>query len=660
MTKASTIALLALASVVAFACTQSPQNTPTPNVDATIQAAVVASIPTPTPEPPPDVGATIEAGVRATSGASTPDPTATLPPTTTPIPPVDTAITVPTDTPTPLPTSTAIPSNTPVPTATSLAETTLAIADVVELARAGVVRIEGTTGYGSGFVIDSAGYILTNAHVIEGQSRLTVVFDNSKRLNAQVVSADATRDIALLKVEPAQSLTVLKFAANVREGDEVVALGYPLDLIESITITKGIVSALRSFLGVSYIQTDAALNSGNSGGPLLNLKGEVVGMNTSGREDADGIGFAIKFDVLSSRLAVMKSDSASVPTPMPTAKATPTRVPQFTFGPKDGNIELTPLDGFVDEYETLITLTEGIIEATFFNPYSTQVGEWSSGFLFRSGSNTFHAIVISSNGVWYHKLRKGDIETQELAAEHSSHIDTTPDGSNHIRIIALRDEGWLSINGMFVATLDLSGLTGSGRVSAVGSYFRGHGIAGESTRFENFIIRELASAYGPRNGSIKHVPEDGFIDTYRTYLSSLTDGIIEAGFTNPYGSDQGGWSSGFLFRAGIIDEFHLLAIHSSGSWYHSLRTGGVETEQDLKQEYSNSIATGVDEMNHLRIIFVEDEGWLFINGTYIDKLDLSGLIRAGSVSAVGGYFNGDGIAGYATRFEGFAIWSADD
>ena len=181
---------------------------------------------------------------------------------------VPTSTTRPTDTSTPLPTSMPTPTNAPVPTATSLAETTLATADVVELARAGVVRIEGTTGYGSGFVIDSAGYILTNAHVIEGQSRLTVVFDNSKRLSAQVISADATRDVALLKVNPTEELTVLQFATNVREGDEVVALGYPLDLFESITITKGIVSALRSSLGVSYIQTDAALNPGNSGGPF--------------------------------------------------------------------------------------------------------------------------------------------------------------------------------------------------------------------------------------------------------------------------------------------------------------------------------------------------------------------------------------------------------
>ena len=532
----------------------------------------------------------------------------------------------------------------------------------MEQVRAGVVRIEGTSGGGSGFVVDADGYILTNEHVISGNTRLTVVLDNGTRLTPQVIDSDASRDIALLKVESSRRLTALSFATSVREGEEVVALGHPLDLGASMTITKGIVSALRAFGGVSYIQTDAAINPGNSGGPLINLKGDVVGMNTSGRDDADGIGFAIKSNVLSSRLNVMKSVSVSTPTPIPVVKTTPTQIPQFTFGPMDGSIELDPLDGFIDEYETLVTLENGIIEATFFNPYSPTEGKWSSGFMFRAGDQTgFHIVVVHSNGSWHHYLRpkRGSDEDQLLSMQYRGEISTASDGSNHVRIIVKGEEGWLFINDAFVGALDLSDLTTGGTVSAVGSYFRGHGIAGKSTRFEDLTIRELASAYGPRDGSIEHAPEDDFIDTHRTYLSSLTDGIIEATFFNPYASDQGNWSSGFTFRAGYSNEFHLLAVHNSGSWYHNLRTGDVETEQELKQQYSNHIVSDVDESNHIRIIFVEDEGWLFINGTYIDKLDLSGLNQAGGVSAIAGYFTDDGISGESTRFEDLTIWSAD-
>ena len=185
----------------------------------------------------------------------------------------------------------------------------IALADIVEQARAGVVRIQGTTGSGSGFVIDSDGYILTNEHVISGQPSLNIVFDNGARLIPRVIASDAYLDIALLRVQAAKQLTVLPFATEVRTGQEVIALGYPLNLGETMTITKGIISALRIAEGVRYIQTDAAINFGNSGGPLLNRNGEVVGMNTIifREESAEGIGFAIQYDILAEQLRIMKS-----------------------------------------------------------------------------------------------------------------------------------------------------------------------------------------------------------------------------------------------------------------------------------------------------------------------------------------------------------------
>ena len=96
-------------------------------------------------------------------------------------------------------------------------------------------------------MVDSDGYILTNEHVIAGQDRLTIVFDDGARLRAQVVASDAARDIALLRVATTRQLTALPLATEVREGDEVVALGYPLDLRDRMTVTRGIVSAFRTF-----------------------------------------------------------------------------------------------------------------------------------------------------------------------------------------------------------------------------------------------------------------------------------------------------------------------------------------------------------------------------------------------------------------------------
>ena len=460
---------------------------------------------------------------------------------------------------------------------------------------------------------------------------------------------------------------MLPFAKSVRVGDEVIALGHPLNLGGNPTITKGIVSAFRNYNGVEQIQTDAAINPGNSGGPLLNTKGQVIGMNTSSVDQSnsgrpvEGIGFAIKFNVLSTRLTAMKVGGHQAPTPTPTPRAVATQIPGYVFGPESGSIAHDPYDGFIDTYHADVSVSDAVIEARFFNPYSIQDGSWSSGFMFRSGRfNEFHILGIHSGGYWYHHLRTGDVENQQnLASEYSNHIDTTAHGSNRIRIITNGPQGWLFINDAFVATLDLSGLTVAGGVSVVGSYFQDDGIAGQSTRFENFTITSLQKVYGPINDSIEHdIHDTGYIDTYNSQVS-ITNGIIEARFTNPYASWQGDWSSGFMLRYTSANEFHIIGARSSNYWFHYLRTGNVDTEQELAIEYSQQVITSSTGSNHILIIALNELGWLFINGVFISELDLRGKVEVGRVSAIGTYFLNDGIAGYSTRFENFTIWSAD-
>lgn len=159
-------------------------------------------------------------------------------------------------------------------------------------------------GTGSGIVVDAAGLILTNHHVIEGADRIRVKFYDGTELTARVVGGDDETDLAVLKVEPKTTLTVARFGESdkVRVGDWVLAIGSPFGLEQ--TVTAGIVSAKdRQSSEVSgsspyqqFLQTDAAINRGNSGGPLVNLAGEVIGINaaiatTNG--DYNGISFAI-------------------------------------------------------------------------------------------------------------------------------------------------------------------------------------------------------------------------------------------------------------------------------------------------------------------------------------------------------------------------------
>ena len=590
-----------------------------------------------------------------------PTNTPTLPPTATPSP---TATPQPTQTPTPTPT--LQPTATPTPTPTPVPE--LSIADVVDNARKSVVHIVGGTGSGTGFVADPAGYILTNAHVVEGATSVTVVLDGGFRTTGKVVARDPERDIALVKIDRGQQ-PILRFATGVRIGEEVIALGYPFATagLENMTISTGVVSALQSFGGINYVQTDAAINFGNSGGPLLDMAGRVVGMNTFGisKDVAEGLSFAIHYAVLSQRLAHMIAEANAPPTPTPTLTPTPTPVPApvGSFGPVDGSIEHRPDDGFIDDHETFTSLADGIIEARFFNPYSPQTGNWSSGFLFRwtpsSPGNMFHTVVITQVGWWYHYLRTGDSNDQPIGTGFSAAIATGAYGSNHIRVIAIGGEGVLFVNGEFVATLDLSGLTNTGDVSAVAGYFTGDGVAGKSTQFEDFIVRPIHSIgdFGPVDGAIEHDPASGRIDTYQTNVS-LADGIIEARFFNPYSPQTGSWSSGFLFRwarSSPDNTFHIVVIRQDGRWYHYLRTGDVSNEQLRGRGFSAAIAPGAYDSNHIRVVAIGEEGALFVNGEFVATLDLSGLTSAGPVSVVGAYWKADGVAGRSTQFEDLKI-----
>lgn len=157
-------------------------------------------------------------------------------------------------------------------------------------------------GAGSGFVIRSDGYILTNNHVVENAQNITVTMHDKQIYPGEVVGRDKLTDLAVIKIK-AKGLPVAKLgnSENLRPGDWVIAIGSPLGLEQ--TVTLGIVSALgRSLEGklsqsVHLIQTDAAINPGNSGGPLLNIRGEVVGVNTAIRGDAQNIGFAIPVSI---------------------------------------------------------------------------------------------------------------------------------------------------------------------------------------------------------------------------------------------------------------------------------------------------------------------------------------------------------------------------
>ena len=195
-------------------------------------------------------------------------------------------------------------------------------ADVAERVNAAVVNIDATSkgsalrdpqrffrrgpgdrnfdspgGSGSGFIIDRAGYILTNYHVIEAAERITVTLADGRTFRAEVAGTDPAIDVALLKITGGRDLpeVALGNSDELRVGEWVCAIGNPLGYVHSVTV--GVVSFIgRKLFDASlddYIQTDAAINFGNSGGPLINTRGEVIGINSAVSSRTSSIGFAV-------------------------------------------------------------------------------------------------------------------------------------------------------------------------------------------------------------------------------------------------------------------------------------------------------------------------------------------------------------------------------
>ena len=166
------------------------------------------------------------------------------------------------------------------------------------------IRIVPQTAVGSGIILDKAGNILTNNHVIEGADYVTVTLSDGRSYPANLVGSDSITDLAVIKIAAAK-LTPAKFgnSSNLEVGEDVIAVGHALGLKGGPTVSKGVVSALDRTIQtdaqkamVDLIQTDASINPGNSGGPLANSRGEDIGINTAIINDSNGIGFAINID----------------------------------------------------------------------------------------------------------------------------------------------------------------------------------------------------------------------------------------------------------------------------------------------------------------------------------------------------------------------------
>ncbi|MDJ0857895.1 MAG: Do family serine endopeptidase, partial [Dinoroseobacter sp.] len=172
-----------------------------------------------------------------------------------------------------------------------------------------------SSGLGSGFILDAEGWIVTNHHVVDGADTVTVRLSDDREFDAEIIGVDEQTDLALLRIEANDALPFVELgdSSEIRVGEDVMAVGNPFGL--GGTVTKGIISAKGRNIAVGpyadFLQTDAAINRGNSGGPLFNMDGEVVGVNSaiySPTGGSVGVGFAVASDIVEMVVEDLKDD----------------------------------------------------------------------------------------------------------------------------------------------------------------------------------------------------------------------------------------------------------------------------------------------------------------------------------------------------------------
>jgi S1-C subfamily serine protease len=392
---------------VAIPVLQTPTPVPTPTQTPT-------AVPTPTPTPMP---------TPTPTSTPVPVPTPTLTPTPTPTPmptPTSTSTPVPVPTPTPMPTPTPVviiqqiiveemievlvtptpvlPTPTPMPTSTPSPTE----ASIMVSANPAVVQIVNSEGEGSGFIIRQDGLIVTNAHVVGNDTNVLIILMDETQYSGYVLDRDSDIDVALIIINESE-LSFLEFenSDEVVLGQKLIVIGYPLGLTGSATITTGIVSSFRFNLPPwnPAIQTDAAINPGSSGGPILDFNGKVIGVASAMFANSEGMNLGITSTQAQEYIIpwVEAYDKGEYGDPFAVATSTPTPVPDTT-GPEISN--LSPVNYYSTKDTQNITIQADVYDSESGLGSTAYEVQENTGILINGSETRVPGVTGLGSGFW--------------------------------------------------------------------------------------------------------------------------------------------------------------------------------------------------------------------------------------------------------------------
>ena len=511
-------------------------------------------------------------------------------------------------------------------------------------------------------------WVLTAAHVVAGESQVSVTVGDSLTYIGFILGRDVDLDVAVIRVCCSDSFEPIPIgdSAVLRQGDDLIAVGYPLSVTDSARVTRGVVSAVVSepAIGRTLIQTDAALNPGNSGGPVVNMSGQVVGIVSFAIRDKAGIpiegtGFAVAQESWHSLLSDLESGLVVAPIPSPTVVRKVGVSTGATLGPINGTILHDPSLDTIKQYDTGLIVDDLRASVSFQNPYGPKTGTWDYGFMFRhSNSDTFHVVAVRNDGQWLHWLRIGG-EEQHISSGESEFIRTGQGENNEIELIAVSGRGWLTINGSVVGHLDLSGLTGQGDLFVITGIYPGSEATGASTSFRDLTINDIEPVFIGEPGNL--IKKDGFIAGNSSGVQ-VRNGYFRATFTNPSLGQTGetqNSSYGLIFRNVEPGTFFALITTTDGRWALVRRNSGKTTDFHIEDGAANALYGSPGRSNTIEIVALETFGQFFVNGQIVANLNLSTIGDLGDVVVFAGYYRDHQQTGTITAYRDFTVWSFD-
>ena len=508
----------------------------------------------------------------------------------------------------------------------------------------GVVQIiTPSGGAGSGFIIASDGRIATNEHVVGRHRRVTVRIPGEGSYQGRVLGVDDVADLAIVDIiDASANFVVLDMgdSDSLSIGEDVVTVGFPLsDLLGSVpTITRGVVSSVREFRGVKHIQTDAAINSGNSGGPLFNGVGEVIGVNTFVIRDAEGINLAVAINELKERLPSLSAGGSDGVAPTPEAL---TGGGQFLL--ENGELPHEN-DGEIESITAFEHVRNFSVSADFEVPYSASEGNWSVGFVFRNSSrNNLSHVSVTQDGLYSHYERVNG-ENARLGGGYISGWNRNVGDKNKITLVAVEDRGWLFINSLLVV-LDISGASERGSLEIATGFFIDDEVEGESTEVSDVAASALEKIHGPSRGSLTNDVTDISGDNFAFVNLRLAYASVEfrtsENVFNLIALTL--WPS--LARGG---DFLLFYAGSYSLWGLNYSADG-ESRTLESGFYSRSRAS-----NRLEALYMGDTAVVYLNGERLATVDISSVRRAGDVGILGAVYYSD--VNSTAHYENFVVY----